>query len=180
MIGKLKAVWQRFADIIFANKKTSIISTILGLFFIVGLTFFALTMNTKIRASQMSSLIYESLPTQKVRPLSYNQGDEAIIETKAISVMFAKPNRSDTNQVWEIIDQKNDELNRNFYYYPIVYRSNETAQRYNLDPNEVTLIFFQNGEEKNRFTLRSIEDPEENFIPELNRLPMWNIQSQDD
>jgi len=180
LINKLQTAWESFAETIYANKKTSIIATAVSLVVIIGLTFFSLTMNTKIRAAQMNNLIYESLPTKRVVPFSYDQGDNMISEKKAISVMFAKPNRSDTNQVMEIVDQKNNELNRNFYYYPIVYQSDEIAQTYNINPNEVTFIFFQNGEEKNRFTFRSIDDPGQNFIPELNRLPMWNIQAQED
>ncbi|MDN6664999.1 MAG: hypothetical protein L0L14_10860, partial [Tetragenococcus koreensis] len=69
--------------------------------------------------------------------------------------------------------------NRNFYYYPLVYQTSEVANTYDLAPDEVTFIFFQNGKEKNRFVLSSIDNPEENFIPELNRLPMWNIKAQE-
>lgn len=177
--NRLKSTWSSFADAIYANKKKSIASVLIALLVMVGLTFLALTMNTKIRAAQINNLVYEELSTKKIVPLSYRQQDAVINEKGAISVMFAKPSQSNTNQVLEIIDQKNNELNRNFYYYPIVYQENEIVDRYKIDLNEVTFIFFQDGTEKNRFTFSSIDEPEENFIPELNRLPMWNIEAQE-
>lgn len=177
--SSLQTIGNDFADAIYANKKKSIAFVIVGLLVVTGLTFFMLTMNTQIRAAQIDNLIYEELPTKKMVPFSYDQGDAIIHEKKAISVMFAKPNQPDTNQAMKIIKDKDKELNRNFYYYPLVYQTSEVTNTYDLAPDEVTFIFFQNGKEKNRFVLSSIDNPEENFIPELNRLPMWNIKAQE-
>lgn len=180
MKNSLQSTWHGFTDAIYINKKKSFISIICALFVVSFLTFLTLTVNTKIRAAQIDSLIYEDLSTKKIIPFSYGQGDKVIKEKKAVSVMFAMPNQPDTRQALQIINQKNNELNRNFYYYPIIYQTDEIANTYDLAPDEVTFVFFQDGQEKNRFTLSSLENPEENFIPELNRLPMWNIKVQEE
>jgi len=178
--NSLQAIGHRFVDTIYANKKKSIISILLGLIIVTMLTVLTLTVHTKIRAAQMDNLIYEDLPTNKIVPFSYGQGDKVIKDKKAVSVMFAKPNQADTQQALKIIQQKEKELNRNFYYYPIIYQTDEIARTYDLSPDDVTFVFFQDGKEKNRFTLSSVDNPEENFIPELNRLPMWNINVQEE
>ncbi|GMA54496.1 hypothetical protein GCM10025857_58530 [Alicyclobacillus contaminans] len=41
LINKLQTAWESFAETIYANKKTSIIATAVGLVVIIGLTFFA-------------------------------------------------------------------------------------------------------------------------------------------
>lgn len=177
--NSLQALWHGFADTINANKKKSILDVFLALLLVIALTFLTLTVNSKIRAAQMDNLIYEDLPTKKIVPFSYGEGDKMINEKKAVSVMFAKPNQTETRKALQIIKQKEDELNRKFYYYPLVYQTPEIKNTYNIASDEVTFVFFQNGEEKNRFTLNSVKDPKENFIPELNRLPMWNIEVEE-
>lgn len=177
--NSLQTLWYDFADTINANRKKSILGVFFALLLVIALTFLTLTVNSKIRAAQMDNLIYEDLPTKKVVPFSYGEGDKIINEKKAVSVMFAKPNQAETKKALQIITQKEEELNRKFYYYPLVYQTQEIKNTYDIADDEVTFIFFQNGKEKNRFMLSSVKNPEKNFIPELNRLPMWNIEVEE-
>ncbi len=88
--------------------------------------------------------------------------------------MFSQPRGTSFENVMTLLDDPAQErmLNRRFYYYPIVYDSEAIAKKYRLDPRQVTFIFFHNGKEKNRFVVEGLDDLNEAFIPELNRLPM--------
>lgn len=46
----------------------------------------------KIREEQVNSLVYSSIPTSKLKPFAYSQADQKIKQSRAISVMFSKPN----------------------------------------------------------------------------------------
>ena len=90
--------------------------------------------------------------------------------------MFSKPNGEELAEVFQLFNDKENEMNRSVYYYPIVYDTQSFLDTYGVKANEITFVFFENGQEKNRFTYQSLKDPAEEFIPELNRLPMWNIR----
>lgn len=46
----------------------------------------------KIREEQVNSLVYSSIPTSKLKPFDYSKADQKIKQSRAISVMFSKPN----------------------------------------------------------------------------------------
>ena len=121
-------------------------------------------------------MAFEELPSDKIEPLEYAEADQTIRDTKAISVMFSKPNGEELAEVFQLFNDKESEMNRSVYYYPIVYDTQSFLDTYGVKANEITFVFFENGQEKNRFTYQSLKDPAEEFIPELNRLPMWNIR----
>lgn len=173
----LQEMWYRFEDAIYANQRKTIIYALTSVVIVSLLTMTMLLANTKIRREQTSQLLFQNLPTEQIIPLSYNREAKEIQSKKAISVMFSKPQGAAYQETMGLLGQKEDELNRNFYYYPVVYNASNLAETYQLDPNDVTFIFFENGEEKNRFTFDSLENVEESFIAELNRLPMWNIRN---
>ncbi len=75
-----------------------------------------------------------------------------------------------------IFEKQDSELNRSIYFYPLIYQTGRMSEKYQLNVEEATFIFFEGGIEKNRFTYQSIDTPEKNIIPELNRLPMWNMK----
>lgn len=172
-------IWRDFENWAYANQRraVTVLATVLIVVTLVSASFAVI--QTRIRHSQESSLVFAQVTNSKIKPLNYGEGDNEITETNAISVMFAPPHGTEYNKVMKLLDQKKDELNRPFYYYPAIYDTADLAKKYQIDPNKVTFIFFEKGEEKNRFTLDSFDDLEEEFIPELNRLPMWNIKEAD-
>lgn len=96
--------------------------------------------------------------------------------------MFAQPHGDFLENILTILDtpKQKEELNRTFYYYPLVYNSSKIAENYNLDPTKITFIFFQKGQEKNRFVVEDLKDLNKEFVPELNRLPMWRLKDQNE
>lgn len=129
----------------------------------------------KIRHSQLESLITQNVASDQMIVLDYGTEDAKIKQTKAISVMFSQPHGKYFTRVESLLTQKEAELNRTFYYYPVVYDQQAIAKKYQLDPTKVTFIFFQDGKEKNRFVVDDLSDLNQTFIPELNRLPMWRL-----
>lgn len=170
--------WRKFITIVSENERRSL--TILVSLVLAVLIFSASAVYAQksIRQDQLNELVFSSLKSDHLIPLEYQTVEQKIEQTKAISIMFSQPHGTSFKNVLTILDdpsQKNM-LNRKFYYYPIVYDSEKIAQKYQLDPRQVTFIFFQNGKEKNRFVVESLKDLNNEFIPELNRLPMWKLK----
>lgn len=175
---QLQDSWIEFGYAVNENRKKTLIRIVIVAVLMGGLTVVMLTASPIIRTEQVDQLIINDLPTKQIIPFSYNQGDQEIKNKKAISVVFTKPNGEQYQAAMTLLSEKEEELNRKFYYYPIIYDADELKKKYNVSPDKVTFIFFQNGVEKNRFTFDSLEDVEEDLIPELNRLPMFNIQAE--
>lgn len=175
---KCLILWREFVRAASENERRTL--TIAASLVVVVLIFSvsAAFAQTAIRRSQLEELVFSSLKSDHLIPLDYQTVDQKIKDTKAISIMFSQPSGTSYENVMTILDDPNQEkmLNRKFYYYPIVYDSETIAKKYQLDPRQVTFIFFQNGKEKNRFVVESLKDLNDTFIPELNRLPMWTLK----
>ncbi|WP_122644950.1 hypothetical protein [Enterococcus mediterraneensis] len=170
-------IWDAFADWAYDNQKRALITVISFLLFSLLFSGVLIVSQRHIRQSEYENLIFSTLPPEKILPLDYHKQDQTIEKTRAVSVMFSKPKGADYRRVLQLLDDpdKRQELNRNVFYYPIVYDTKAIQSRYNIDSDEVTFIFFEKGKEKNRFVVSDLENFQEEFIPELNRLPMWSI-----
>lgn len=168
----LEGLKQNFRD----NPKKSSFSILMSVAVFIGLFLMVLFSRTSIRETQLEALVYPQIVTKKLVPLEYNQESKKITGTEAISVLFVKPSNPDYQAILKILAKQEKELNRSIYFYPLVYQVEKMAEKYQIDGEEATFVFFEEGVEKNRFTFQSIETPEKNVIPELNRLPMWNIK----
>lgn len=170
--------WHKFINIVSENERRSL--TILFSLVVMTLVFSASAVYAQknIRQDQLNELVFRSLKSDHLIPLEYQTIEQKIKQTKAISIMFSQPDGTSFENVMTILDDPDQEnmLNRKFYYYPIVYDSETIAEKYRLDPRQVTFIFFQNGKEKNRFVVEGLKDLNNEFIPELNRLPMWKLK----
>ena len=68
----------------------------------------------KIREEQVNSLVYSSIPTSKLKPFAYSQADQKIKQSRAISVMFSKPNGKTYQDMLDVFNDPKlmEELNR--------------------------------------------------------------------
>lgn len=179
---RLTAGWQLFLQAVSENEKKSLtIAASLVIFSIV----FSVSVGyaqKSIRKDELNTLVNQQIQSKHITPFAYEEGDAAIKESPAISVMFAQPHGDSLENVLTILDnpKQEEELNRTFYYYPLVYNSSKIAEVYNIDPTKVTFIFFQKGQEKNRFVVEDLKDLNKEFVPELNRLPMWRLKDQNE
>ncbi|HIY58144.1 MAG TPA: hypothetical protein H9829_08160 [Candidatus Tetragenococcus pullicola] len=170
--------WVSFQDAVYANQKKTLLYVVSGLIIVCLATVLMIKLNDTIRTQQVNNITHNDFSIKKVKPLDYTTADKTIKEKKAVSVMFSKTYGRNYLEVQELLTKKEVELNRTFYYYPIVYNTDDLIKNYQIDPEKITFIFFEEGKEKNRFVYEDLEAPVTSFIPELNRLPMWNIQEE--
>jgi hypothetical protein len=168
--------WYQVEDALYVNKRKTIIRLIVTLVIVLCGTLAMILVNSSIRTNQLNRLVLEDVPNEQITPVAYNKIQKQIKDKKAVSVMFSKPSGPAYDQAMTLIQKKEDELNRKFYYYPLVYDSAVLSDQYDLDVNDVTFVFFENDKEKNRVTVKKLKDLDENLIPEINRLPMWNLK----
>lgn len=174
---KLVDSWYDFIDLATANQKRSLIYAGSLLAFVTLATIIMILLQPSIRKEEVESLVYPAVHSSKVKFFEDKDADTVIKESKAISVMYSKPDGQSYDKVLNLLNdsKKAKELNRTVYFYPIVYKSQKLEDTYSIDSNQVTFVFYENGVEKNRFAVENLKDFDTEFIPELNRLPMWNI-----
>lgn len=159
------------------NQRRGILTFVGILLFVAVFSISMMTAQGNIRESEYEEIVFSDLATDRLKSIPYGTEDQFIKKQKAVSVMFAPPHGSQRAKTDEILTKKGTELNRDFYYYPLVYDTVNIGERYDLDPTKVTFVFFEAGEEKNRVELADIDDLNSSLIPELNRLTMWNIKT---
>ncbi|EOL46208.1 hypothetical protein RV11_GL000492 [Enterococcus phoeniculicola] len=174
--NKLVDTWYDFVDLATANQKRSLIYAGSLLAFVTISTIIMILLQPGIRKEEVESLVYPAIHSSKVKFFE-EDADKVIKESKAISVMYSKPDGQSYESVISLLNDSKavKELNRTVYFYPIVYKSKQLEEKYSIDSNQVTFVFYENGVEKNRFAVENLKDFDKEFIPELNRLPMWNI-----
>ncbi len=104
----------KLLDDLYRDQKKTIF-TLIGNSFRTGLRRFDRLSQNRINASLVDRIAFDKLPSEKVQPLPYLTADKTIRETRAISVMFSKPNGPQLDQVFDLIQAQEDELNRTFF-----------------------------------------------------------------
>lgn len=127
-----------------------------------------------IRSSQIDSLVDVEFKTKKVKFADTKTIDKEIEESRAATVMFTVPSGKSYEQLISLFkDEKTmQSFSRSMTVYPIVYDAANLEKKYNVKKDEITVIFFESGKEKNRFTVDESMDVKTAFIPKLNELPL--------
>lgn len=159
------------------NQRRGILTFVGILLFVALFSVSMVTAQGHIRESEYEEIVFADLATDRLKTMPYGTEDKFIASKKAVSVMFAPPHGNERASTDRILTAKSDELNRDFYYYPLVYNTVNIGEKYKIDPTKVTFLFFEEGEEKNRVELSELDDLDSTLIPELNRLSMWNIKT---
>lgn len=139
------------------QRKLLMITAIVALVLIIGSIIFIPTMQKNIRAAQVESLVAGPIKSEKVSVLDYKTADKKIQETGAMSVMFAKPSGKQYDQMVKLFNSdKMNEFHRSLYIYPLIYNAGKAQEQYNVSGDEITLVFFENGKEKDTDGCRKI------------------------
>lgn len=180
--NRLTAGWQLFIEAVSENEKKSLMIAASLVIFSIVFSVTAGYAQKSVRQDELDTLVNQTIHSDHIIPFVYGESDQTIKDSPAISVMFAQPHGGSFENVLNILDtpKQEEELNRTFYYYPLVYTSSRIAEEYNIDPTKVTFVFFQKGQEKNRFVVEELSDLNTEFIPELNRLPMWRLKAENE
>lgn len=169
--------WLKIGTRLKKNPKKSVFYSLFSLFLLLSFFYSLLYFRTTIRQSQLEVLIFQPNESNVLEPISYNQLDSTVKSAKAISVLLANPATENYQKMLAILNEQEKEVNRKIYFYPLVYSDSTLLEQYQLSSEEVTFVFFEGGIEKNRFVFDSLEQAETTLIPELNRLPMWNLKN---
>ncbi|NLM65654.1 MAG: hypothetical protein GX180_00500 [Enterococcus sp.] len=173
----LSQFWLKIGTRLKKNPKKSVFYSLFSLFLLVSFFYSLLYFRTTIRQSQLEVLIFQPNESNVLEPISYNQLDPTVKSAKAISVLLANPATENYQKMLAILNEQEKEVNRKIYFYPLVYSDSTLLEQYQLSLEEVTFVFFEGGIEKNRLVFDSLEQAETTLIPELNRLPMWNLKN---
>lgn len=173
----LSQFWLKIGTRLKKNPKKSVFYSLFSLFLLLSFFYSLLYFRTTIRQSQLEVLIFPPNESNVLEPISYNQLDPTVKSAKAISVLLANPATENYQKMLAILNEQEKEVNRKIYFYPLVYSDSTLLEQYQLSSEEVTFVFFEGGIEKNRFVFDSLEQAETTLIPELNRLPMWNLKN---
>jgi len=159
------------------NRKLSFIVLIISLVLILVLILWIPKAQANIRASEIHSLIAEEPLNKKAIFLDSQTADQEISDKTAITVLFTEPSGKTYDEILTILKNKTkmNEFNHSIYIYPMVYNIPTIEKTYNVKRAEPTVIFFENGKEKNRLTINSTEDMVAMLIPALNQLPLASV-----
>lgn len=161
------------SDQINDNPKKFYSKVVIALIMIIFLLSAVFMARQPIRKQQMEALIFQNITTKNLVPIT----DLSVIEKEpAVTAVFASPAAKNYQEMMALITRKEKELNRSIYFVPVVYDKEAFKETYKITSEEITFIFFEKGKEKNRFTYEELTTPTNELMPELNRLPMWNIK----
>ncbi|MGG5358487.1 MULTISPECIES: hypothetical protein [unclassified Enterococcus] len=180
LMDPIQKNWSIFLDDFSERPKKYFVRLFLFLIVVLLFTSTMFIIPARIKNQQLHSLVYSRIDSEKLNPIDYGAVDRQINDRKAISVMFSVPHGELYQEVQQLLSdpEKSREMNRQIYFYPLVYDSENLESKYKIAKNQVTFLFFDDGKEKNRVEISKEDIPnlEKELIPELNRLPMWNLR----
>lgn len=159
------------------QKKLTAIMLAVIVLFIISLFIVVPKVQANIRASEIKSLVSQEKLAKKANYLNTKTADEEIKEKTAMTVLFSVPSGKTYENVIDVLkssEQMND-FNHSIYIYPMVYNVGEIEKNYEIKQNDVTIIFFENGKEKNRVIVDESFDTKTMLIPSLNQLPLSSL-----
>lgn len=158
------------------QKKLTAIILVVIVLFIISLIIVAPKVQSTIRASEINSLVNQEKLAKKANYLDPKTADKEISEKTAITVLFSVPSgKTYGNVIDRLKDSKQmNDFNHSIYIYPMVYDIEKIEKKYKIKENETTVVFFENGKEKNRLSIDERFDTKTMLIPALNQLPLFS------
>ncbi|EOI00579.1 hypothetical protein UAY_01682 [Enterococcus moraviensis ATCC BAA-383] len=159
------------------QKKLSAIVLVVIVLFIISLFIVVPKVQTNIRAAEIDSLVNQEKLVKKANYLDAKTADQDISKKTAMTVLFSIPSGKTYDGVVDVLKDKKlmKDFNHSIYIYPIVYNPEKIEEKYKIKKNEVTIIFFENGKEKNRIPIDGSFDTKTMLIPALNQLPLPSV-----
>lgn len=158
------------------NKKKKLSAIIFGviILFIISLFIFIPKIQANIRTSELTSLVEKVNLNKKVTFFNEKDIEKQIDSKNALTVLFSEPHGTAYDKVLAVFSDNKlmNNFNHSLFIYPIVYNSNNIEKKFGVNKKEVTVIFFENGKEKNRFIVTDSLDVNTMLIPQLNELPL--------
>jgi hypothetical protein len=160
----------------FFNKQKKLATILIGgiIILFIGFVLIIPKVQASIRSSEIQSLVQSEKLNKKANYLDPRTADQLIRTKPAITVLFSVPHGKTYDEIQAILkdDAKMNEFTHSIYLYPMVYNIDKIEKKYDVKENEVTVIFFENGKEKNKYQLKNDSDIKASLIPTLNQMPM--------
>lgn len=160
----------------YLNKQKKLTAIVIGIIvlLIICLFIFVPKVQARIRSSEINTLVSQETLAKKANFLDIKTAKEEINEKTAITVLFSVPSGDTYNKIINILKDtdKMAEFNHSIFIYPIVYDAEKIEKEYSINKNEPTIIFFENGKEKNRLSIDESFEVSTMLIPSLNQLPL--------
>lgn len=166
-----------FIALINRQKKLAAIILAVIILAIISLVVAVPRMQAHIRASEIKSLVSEDKLAKKASYLDSQTADKEISDKTAMTVLFSTPSGETYTQIIDVLKDSKQmkDFNHSIYIYPIVYDAEKIEKKYNIKKDDVTIIFFENGKEKNRIPVDKNLDIKTMLIPSLNQLPLSSV-----
>lgn len=162
------------------NRQKKLTAIIIAVIVVLIISLFIVVprVQANIRSSEIKSLVSQEKLTKKASYLDAQTADKEISEKTAMTVLFSVPSGKTYNQVIQVLkdSKKIKEFNHSIFVYPIVYDPEKIEEKYAVKRVEVTVIFFENGKEKNRIPIDASFDVNTLLIPALNQLPLPSLE----
>lgn len=160
------------------NKQKKLTAIIMGILvlFVICLIIFVPKVQATIRSSEIESLVSHENLAKKATYLDLGTADQEIAEKTAITVLFSVPSGKSYDNIIKVLKNTEamKEFNHSIFIYPIVYNAEYIEEKYVVNKDEPTVIFFESGKEKNRQIIDDSFDINTMFISTLNQLPLSN------
>ncbi|MBO0472634.1 hypothetical protein IGL98_001703 [Enterococcus sp. DIV0840] len=159
------------------QKKLSAIILVVIVLFIISLFIVVPKVQANIRASEIKSLVNQEKLAKKANYLDAKTADNEITEKTAMTVLFSVPSGKTYGNIIDVLKDPKQmkDFNHSIYIYPMVYDVEKIEKKYKIKKNEVTIVFFENGKEKNRISIDQSFDTKTMLIPALNQLPLSSV-----
>ncbi|MGX7262475.1 hypothetical protein ACWOEF_00715 [Enterococcus crotali] len=162
------------------NRQKKLTAIIIAVIVVLIISLFIVVprVQANIRSSEIKSLVSQEKLTKKASYLDAQTADKEISEKTAMTVLFSVPSGKTYNQVIQVLkdSKKIKEFNHSIFVYPIVYDPEKIEEKYAVKRDEVTVIFFENGKEKNRIPIDASFDVNTLLILALNQLPLSSLE----
>ena len=174
MNKNILAVKGNFIELIHKKKRTSTITLGVIIIGIICLFIFIPKIQSAIRISELNYLNEKTNLDKKISFFNEQDIEKQIKDKNAITVLFSEPNGTEYEKVLRVFSDTKlmNSFNHSLFIYPIVYNSSNIEKNFEINKNEVTIIFFEEGKEKNRLIVDRALDTKTMLIPQLNELPL--------
>jgi hypothetical protein len=144
----------------------------IGVLIAIILIFTFSSIKNHIRAEQTASVRISTFNSKQVQNIDYRQVDQLVEDKVAAMVVFINPNNKVGENFINFFQTSNEikSLKQKVYLYQIFYTDKNLQEKYQLSDDQVSIIFFENGEISQHKNYQQIPTDLTAFVNQLNTL----------
>ncbi|MBS7576642.1 MULTISPECIES: hypothetical protein [unclassified Enterococcus] len=152
------------------NRKKLVIGTCILIAIISAFTFSRV--RNHIRSEQTASVRISTFNSKQIENINYRQVDQLVDDKVAAMVVFLKPNSAAGKDFLNFFQASNEikSLKQKVYLYQMFYTDKNLKESYQLPDNQVSIIFFENGEVSQHKDFQQLPSDLTAFVNQINTL----------